>query len=103
MSSPTARQELRIAFRRIEAELPPRLARVMRWLRHPDSRLIRIPAGLALMIGGVFSFLPILGAWMLPLGLMLLAADIPPLQRPMARFAHWCLGLLERVRRRRQN
>jgi hypothetical protein len=103
MSSPTARQELRIAFRRIEAELPPRLARAMRWLRHPDSRLIRIPAGLALMIGGVFSFLPILGAWMLPLGLMLLAADIPPLQRPMARFAHWCLGLLERVRRRRQN
>ena len=75
----------------------------MRWLRHPDSRLIRIPAGLALMIGGVFSFLPILGAWMLPLGLMLLAADIPPLQRPMARFAHWCLGLLERVRRRRQS
>ncbi len=103
MSSPTARQELRIAFRRIEAELPPRLARAMRWLRHPDSRLIRIPAGLALMIGGVFSFLPILGAWMLPLGLMLLAADIPPLQRPMARFAHWCLGLLESVRRRRQN
>ena len=103
MSSPTARQELRIAFRRIEAELPPRLARAMRWLRHPDSRLIRIPAGLALMIGGVFSFLPILGAWMLPLGLMLLAADIPPLQRPMARFAHWCLGLLERVRRRRQS
>ncbi|SEM37959.1 hypothetical protein SAMN04515666_110205 [Bosea lupini] len=103
MSSPTARQELRIAFRRIEAELPPRLARAMRWLRHPDSRLIRLPAGLALMIGGVFSFLPILGAWMLPLGLMLLAADIPPLQRPMARFAHWCLGLLERVRRRRQS
>jgi hypothetical protein len=32
---------------------------------------------------------------------MLLAADIPFLQRPMARFANWCLGLVERVRRRR--
>lgn len=100
MSLPSARQELRIAFKRIEAELPLRLAKAMRWLRHRDSRLIRIPAGLALMIGGVFSFLPILGAWMLPLGLMLLAADIPLLQRPMARFAIWCLGLLERLKRR---
>lgn len=97
----SGRHELRAAFKRIEAELPPRLARAMRWLRHRDSRLIRIPAGLALIIGGVFSFLPILGAWMLPLGLMLLAADIPFLQRPMARFANWCLGLIERFRRRR--
>jgi len=88
-----------MAFRRIEAELSPRLARSLRWLRHPDSRLVRIPAGLALIVGGVFSFLPILGVWMMPLGLMLLAADIPPLQRPMARFATWCLGLLERLRR----
>ena len=99
----SGRHELRAAFKRIEAELPPRLGRAMRWLRHPDSRLIRIPAGLALIIGGVFSFLPILGAWMLPLGLMLLAADIPFLQRPMARFATWCLGLLERFRRRRSD
>lgn len=103
MHFPSGRHELRAAFKRIEAELPPRLARAMRWLRHRDSRLIRIPAGLALIIGGVFSFLPILGAWMLPLGLMLLAADIPPLQRPMARFAIWCLGLLERFRRKRSD
>jgi hypothetical protein len=101
MRFPSARQELRTAFKRIEAELPLRFAKAMRWLRHPDSRLIRIPAGLALIVGGVFSFLPVLGAWMLPLGLMLLAADIPFLQRPMARFATWCLGLLERFRRRR--
>jgi hypothetical protein len=97
----SARHELRAAFKRIEAELPPRFARAMRWLRHRDSRLIRIPAGLALIVGGIFSFLPILGVWMLPLGLMLLAADIPFLQRPMARFAHWCLGLIDRFRRRR--
>ena len=97
----SARQELRFAFKRIERELPARLAGAMRWLRHPASSWVRIPAGLAMMIGGVFSFLPILGVWMLPLGLMLLAADIPFLQRPMARFALWCLGLMERFRNRR--
>lgn len=103
MHVPSGRQELRAAFKRIEAELPPWLAKAMRWLRHRDSRLIRIPAGLVLIIGGVFSFLPILGAWMLPLGLMLLAADIPHLRRPMARFATWCLGLVDRIRRRRSD
>ena len=35
-----------------------------------------------LVIGGLFSFLPILGIWMLPLGLLLLAQDIPVLKRP---------------------
>lgn len=98
----SAKQELRRAFRHIEGELPPRLAAGLRWLRHPDSRLIRIPAGIALTAGGIFSFLPLLGAWMLPLGLLLLAADVPFLRRPMARFALWCLGLLDRFRSRRK-
>ena len=66
------------------------------------SRLVRIPAGIGLIAGGIFSFLPLLGAWMLPLGLLLLAADFPVLQRPMARFALWCLGLLDRFRSRRK-
>jgi hypothetical protein len=51
--------------------------------------LIRIPAGLLLIAGGVFSFLPALGIWMLPLGLMLMAYDVPFLRRPVARFAIW--------------
>lgn len=96
----TAKRELRLAFKRIESKLPARLARTMRWLRHPRSRMVRIPAGLALMAGGVFSFLPLLGIWMLPLGLMLLAADVPPLRRPMARFATWCVARLERFGRK---
>ena len=98
----SSRQELRRAFKRIEHELPPRLAAGLRWLRHPKSRLVRIPAGIGLIAGGIFSFLPLLGAWMLPLGLLLLAADRPILQRPMARFALWCLGLLDRFRSRRK-
>lgn len=96
----SGKQELRLAFKRIERELPARLAACLRWLRHPASRIVRIPAGIALMLGGIFAILPFLGVWMLPLGLMLLAADIPFLQRPMARFAHWCLGWWERARKR---
>lgn len=102
MQTLSPRQELRRAFKRIESELPPRLATGLRWLRHPASRLVRIPSGICLIAGGVFSFLPLLGAWMLPLGLLLLAADVPILQKPMARFALWCLGLLDRFRARRK-
>jgi hypothetical protein len=34
------------------------------------------------MLGGIFSILPLLGLWMLPLGLLLLAQDVPFLRRP---------------------
>jgi hypothetical protein len=54
------------------------------WIRRPSARLVRIPFGVVMVFGGVLSFLPILGIWMLPLGLMLLAIDFPPLQRPVA-------------------
>lgn len=40
-------------------------------------RRVRIPTAFLLILGGVFSFLPVLGIWMLPLGLMLLAVDVP--------------------------
>ena len=40
------------------------------------ASLLRLPIGLLLIAGGVFSFLPGLGIWMLPLGLMLVAEDV---------------------------
>ena len=46
--------------------------------------VIRLPLGIVLICGGILSFLPILGIWMLPLGLLLLAVDLPPLQTPIA-------------------
>jgi len=98
----TRKQELRQAFRRLDAELPPRLAALLRWLRHPDSRWVRVPAGLLLIAGGVVSFLPVLGIWMLPLGLLLLAIDAPFLQRPMARIVNRILNWLERRRSRKR-
>lgn len=53
------------------------------WIRRPSSRLIRFPLGILLIFGGIFSFLPVLGIWMLPLGLLLLALDLPFLQGPI--------------------
>ena len=72
-----------------EGKLPPRFARFIGWVRKPSSRLVRIPLALLLIIGGIFSFLPVLGLWMLPLGLILIAQDLPFLQGPMARMLGW--------------
>lgn len=72
-----------------ECKLPPRFARFIGWVRKPSSRLVRIPLALLLIIGGIFSFLPVLGLWMLPLGLILIAQDLPFLQGPMARMLGW--------------
>ena len=44
--------------------------------------LVRLPIALLLLAGGFLGFLPILGFWMLPLGLLLLAIDLP-LLRPV--------------------
>lgn len=48
----------------------------------PRNRFVRIALGSALVIlGGVFGFLPILGYWMVPVGLLILASDIPAIRR----------------------
>jgi hypothetical protein len=47
----------------------------------PGSPVLRIALGCALMLGGVLGFLPILGFWMVPLGLMVLSVDIPAARR----------------------
>ncbi|HZU89600.1 MAG TPA: hypothetical protein VE993_10130 [Stellaceae bacterium] len=83
--------------RRIErliARLPNWLQTATRWLRRPSSRWIRLPAGVILIGGSFLSILPFFGLWMLPLGLMLLAEDVPPLRRARERI----LDFLERRR-----
>jgi hypothetical protein len=81
--------ELDRHFAWFEDRLPPRLARFVGWLRKPSSRLVRIPLAILLIAGGIFSFLPVLGLWMLPLGLLLFAQDVPILQKPLARMLGW--------------
>jgi hypothetical protein len=81
--------ELDRHFAWFEGKLPPRAARFVAWLRKPSSRLARIPLAFLLIVGGIFSFLPVLGLWMLPLGLLLIALDVPVLQKPMSRMLGW--------------
>jgi hypothetical protein len=47
----------------------------------PRSRAARISIGVLLVIGGLVGFLPILGFWMVPMGLTVLAIDIPVVRR----------------------
>ena len=94
--------ELDRHFAWFEEKLPAGPARFVNWLRRPSSRLGRIPLAALLIIGGIFSFLPILGLWMLPLGLLLFAQDVPILQKPMARMLGWIeRKWLERERKKR--
>jgi hypothetical protein len=81
--------ELDRHFAWFEAKLPRGPARFVGWLRKPSSRYVRIPVAILLIVGGILSFLPILGLWMLPLGLLLFAQDVPFLQKPMARMLGW--------------
>jgi hypothetical protein len=68
-----SKRQLDRHFAWFEARLSPRLARFVGWLRKPSSRFVRIPLAILLIFGGIFSFLPVLGLWMLPLGLVLFA------------------------------
>jgi hypothetical protein len=88
-SSEDHKAELDRHFAWFERKLPPRPARLVGWLRKPSSRLVRVPVATLLMVGGIFSFLPVLGLWMLPLGLLLVAQDLPVLQKPLARMLGW--------------
>jgi hypothetical protein len=81
--------ELDRHFAWFEAKLPPRPARFVGWLRKPSSKLVRIPLAVLLVGGGIFSFLPVLGLWMLPLGLVLIAQDVPALEKPTAKTLGW--------------
>ncbi|MGL1920115.1 MAG: hypothetical protein OCD03_03740 [Hyphomicrobiales bacterium] len=47
----------------------------------PKTRLMRLFIGALLIFGGIFSFLPILGFWMLPLGMLYLAVDYKNFRR----------------------
>lgn len=52
----------------------------------PRSRLARIAVGIVLIIGGILGFLPILGFWMVPLGIIILSQDLPAVRRFKRKF-----------------
>jgi hypothetical protein len=71
------------------ARMPAWIGGAIAWLRKPSRRGVRMLAGALLVLGGLLSILPILGIWMLPLGLALLAEDFPGLKPRLERAARW--------------
>lgn len=65
-----------VVFKKAKRYLPP---------------VVRSVLGIVFILFGILGFLPIIGFWMAPLGLALLASDIPPLER-------WLAGKLRRAR-----
>ena len=55
----------------------------------PASRLVRIVMGVALVAGGILGFLPVVGFWMIPLGLLVLSVDLPVVRRLRRRVEVW--------------
>jgi hypothetical protein len=55
-------------------------------LRVPHSKAKRQLLGWGLVAGGILGFLPILGFWMLPLGLAMLSIDSPSMRRRRRRW-----------------
>lgn len=65
------------------ARLRRRIARVLARIRKTVPPGARLPLGLVLILGGVAGFLPVLGFWMIPLGVAVAALDVRPLWRRM--------------------
>jgi len=74
---------------RLQGVLPSYLAKTIHFLRAPGLRWLRTATGILLILCSLFWFLPIVGLEMFPLGLMLLAIDIPFLRGPVARLIDW--------------
>lgn len=61
-----------------------------RTINLPQNRALRVALGIALVLaGGLGGWLPVLGFWMLPLGLVVLSVDIPQVRRFRRRSTVW--------------
>ncbi len=52
-----------------------------RTIKLPQSRTLRIILGVALLIGGILGFLPVVGFWMIPLGILVLSQEFHLVRR----------------------
>ncbi|WP_223877770.1 tryptophan synthase subunit beta [Histidinibacterium aquaticum] len=79
----------------------PALRKPLHFLLRDRWFIVRLPIALMLVLGGLLSILPFLGLWMLPLGLLLLAVDVPILRPAVSssviRMRRW---LAQRFRRK---
>jgi hypothetical protein len=82
----------RQAMSRVEEVLGDKARRISIFGRDftmPRSRAMRVVIGVALVIGGCLGFLPVLGFWMIPLGLLVLSYEFASVRRWRRRFELW--------------
>ena len=93
------KQELKEAVEQVEAEVPGKARRFIEWVFSDKARIYRIPIALAMIAVGIFlPYLPIVGIEDVPLGLMLLAYDIPFLRKPMAKMVKYLVARWRRLK-----
>lgn len=86
------RENQDLAERRLErliSSAPRRVASTIRWIRHPRRSWLRLPLGILFILSSFLFFLPVLGLWMAPLGVILISQDIGPLRRAVYRLINW--------------
>jgi hypothetical protein len=98
-SKRSGKDELDQAFEKFERETPDFLTRAILWLRRPDARKVRLPLGILFIIASFLWFLPVLGIELLPIGVLLVAQDVPFLRAPVGRMALWLLDRWARFRK----
>jgi membrane-bound ClpP family serine protease len=85
-----AEAKLEKAYEELEQHAPDRVARAIRWVRNPKARWIRFFLGVVLIVLGLLGpILPIVGIELIPVGLLLIAQDVPPLREPVAQMTLW--------------
>jgi hypothetical protein len=60
-----------------------------RYWHLPQSKPIRIGLGILLVACGLLGFLPVLGFWMIPLGILVLSVDLPIVRRWRRQLTLW--------------
>jgi hypothetical protein len=66
-------------------KLRKKWSKALLWTRRHVPTGLRTVIGIMLIIGGVLGFLPILGFWMIPLGLAVIAIDVEVLGKHVRR------------------
>jgi hypothetical protein len=96
-----AQHKLDEAYDALEEHAPDRVARAIRWLRNPRGKWVRLPLGILLVAAGFLGpVIPVLGLELIPVGLLLIAQDVPPLREPVAEMTLWLERQWVKLRRR---
>ena len=76
-----------------------KITRGVHYFRNHPNSLLRIAVGALLILSGIAGIvLPILGIWLIPLGLFILAADFPWAHRLHVRLSGYVRTALNKIR-----